>query len=221
MLRPYRYPLSTVNYPLSTIHCEFFVEMAVTTQHLTLADYLNYDDGTNARYELVNGELVPMAIATGKHGAIMKFLERTFDAQIDRIGRDWVALQATVGIQSPRGHRWDTVRIPDVTILDRQQWKALQNCEAVVHLNEPPPFLVVEVVSETSQRIDYGVKLAEYNVLNIPEYWVVDPLQAKVTVFAWVDEVYEAAKFVGNDRIVSPTFADLELSVDRVMQGNI
>ena len=39
--------------------------MALTTQRLTLDDYLNYDDGTDITYELVNGELVPMTLGMG------------------------------------------------------------------------------------------------------------------------------------------------------------
>jgi len=184
--------------------------MTVTTQKLSLDEYLSYDSGTDDRYELVNGELVPMAIPTGKHAAIMKFLERTFDAEIDRAGRDWIALQGTVGVQSPRGYRWDTVRIPDVTVLDRQQWQALQNCEAIVRLNQPPPLLMVEVTSKT--------KLAEYKVLNIPEYWIVDLQNAKVTVFVWVDDVYESREFTESDRVISPTFPELELSANTILQ---
>ena len=38
--------------------------MALTTQRLTLDDYLNYDDGTDITYELVNGELVPMTLVS-------------------------------------------------------------------------------------------------------------------------------------------------------------
>jgi Uma2 family endonuclease len=35
-------------------------EMIATTKLFTLAEYLAYDDGTDKRYELVNGELVEM-----------------------------------------------------------------------------------------------------------------------------------------------------------------
>ena len=55
---------------------------------------------------------------------------------------------AVCGIQSLRGDRWDTVRIPDVVVLPTTQWKDLQNREAVIRLNESHPLLVVEVVSE-------------------------------------------------------------------------
>ena len=34
--------------------------MTVITQKFTLEDYLAYDDGTETRYELVDGELIAM-----------------------------------------------------------------------------------------------------------------------------------------------------------------
>ncbi|MEH2280033.1 MAG: Uma2 family endonuclease [Nostoc sp.] len=46
----------------------------------------------------------------------------------------------------------------------------MRNREAVIELNEPPPLLVVEVVSESTKILDYRAKRVEYNVLNIPEY---------------------------------------------------
>lgn len=34
--------------------------MSVSTKPMTIEEYLNYDDGTDTRYELVNGELSAM-----------------------------------------------------------------------------------------------------------------------------------------------------------------
>lgn len=195
--------------------------MAVTTQRLTIEDYLQYDDGTDTLYELVNGELCAMALGTGWHGAIAKLLERTFDAEISRIGREWTALQGIVGVQSPRGDRWDTVRIPDVVVIPKEQWRNLQNREAVIRLNEEPPLLVVEVVSESTKRVDYRAKRAEYSVLNIPEYWIVDSFEGKITVFTLAEGWYDEVVFTGSDRLISPTFTELNLTVNQVFQGEI
>lgn len=56
--------------------------MTVTTQKLTFAEYLAYADGTNTRYELVDGDLVPMSLGTGKYGGIAEFLNDEFREQI-------------------------------------------------------------------------------------------------------------------------------------------
>ncbi|MCX7593009.1 MAG: Uma2 family endonuclease [Fischerella sp.] len=188
-----------------------------STKKFTFEEYLNYDDGTDTRYELVNGELVPMSLGSGQHGAIMHFLEQTFNGEIARLVRDWIALKALVGVRSPRAGKWDTSRIPDVVVIPLSQWRELRNREAVIELNEPPPLLVVEVVSESTKTADYRAKRVEYNVLEIPEYWVVDPLTHKVTVFTLVEELYEGVEFVGGDRLRSETFPELELTVDQVL----
>lgn len=83
----------------------------VTGQKLTLQEYLSYVDGTDTRYELVDGNLIPMSLGTGKHGKITKFLERTLDAAIARSDLEWTAERFSIGVQSPRGTRWDTCRI--------------------------------------------------------------------------------------------------------------
>nr|WP_256995777.1 Uma2 family endonuclease [Halomicronema hongdechloris] len=57
-------------------------------------------------------------------------------------------------------------------------WEALQERKAVIRLNEPPPLLMIEVVSESTKSTDYRAKRAEYSVLDIPEYWICDPLNS-------------------------------------------
>ncbi|HEY9646012.1 MAG TPA: Uma2 family endonuclease, partial [Chroococcidiopsis sp.] len=156
--------------------------MTTIAQRLSFADYLTYDDGTGTRYELVEGELNPMSVGTGKHGAIAEFLTDQFKNAIRSAQLPWTAKDMRIGVRSPRGGRWDTCRIPDVVVLAIAQWEAMANREAVIDLNEPPPLLVVEVVSESTQSADYRAKYSEYSVLEIPEYWIVDPLAAKVTI---------------------------------------
>lgn len=58
------------------------ISMTVNTHKLTFQEYLTYSDGTDTRYELVNGELVARSIGTGQHGEIINFLYRQIDAEI-------------------------------------------------------------------------------------------------------------------------------------------
>ncbi|NER00011.1 MAG: Uma2 family endonuclease [Cyanothece sp. SIO2G6] len=195
--------------------------MAIAVQRLTLDDYLQYEDSTDISYELVNGELVPMTLGMGQHGEVSDFINQSFRQEIKRLGREWVSKQMVVGIQSPRGDRWDTVRIPDVVVLSMVQWRELQRREAVIRLNELPPLLVVEVVSESTQGVDYRAKRAEYSVLDIPEYWIADPLSHKVTVLSLVEGWYDAVEFTNDDVVLSPTFPDLKLTVSAILRGEV
>ncbi len=194
--------------------------MTITTPKLTFEEYLAYDDGTDTRYELVNGELIPMSLGSGQHGAVTEFLNVSFRAEILRLKLDWTSKQMVLGVRSPRAGRWDTSRIPGVLVISLFQWRELRNREAVIELNESPPLLVLEVVSESTKIVDYRAKRVEYNVLNIPEYWIVDPLTNKVTVFTLIEELYEPVEFVGSQCIQSPTFPQLELTVEQVLTAD-
>jgi Uma2 family endonuclease len=106
-----------------------------------------------------------------------------------------------------------------VTVLPLEQWDSLGDREAVIDLNEEPPFLVVEIVSPSTQVTDYRSKQAEYAVLEIPEYWIVDPLQDCVIVCTLVDGWYDQVIFRDQERIVSPIFSELGLTGNQVLLG--
>jgi Uma2 family endonuclease len=191
--------------------------MTTTTQKLTFEEYLTYADGTDTRYELVDGELVPMSLGTGKHGAIIQFLVRQFEDAIAQSSQSWVALPALVGVRSPRGRSWDTSRIPDVTVLPLEQWEAMADREAVINLNEPPPLLVVEVASPSTKNDDYRSKRGEYGFLEIPEYWIVDPIARKITIGIVEYQFYDVTEFQDDEVIQSQTFPNLHLIVNQVL----
>ena len=191
--------------------------MTVSLARLTFAEYLNYSDGSDRRYELINGELIPISLGTGQHGAIIKSIERSLEAEIASQKLDWVVLPGLIGIRSPRGGKWDTCRIPDLVVIPAAQWRTLATREAVIEFTEPPPILVVEVVSESTKTTDYRAKRSEYSILDIAEYWIIDPLLAKVTIFTLDDGWYEPAEFQGDDLLQSTTFPSLQLSFDRII----
>jgi Uma2 family endonuclease len=188
-----------------------------TTNRMLLKEYLTYDDGTDTRYELVDGELVPMSLGTGEHGDISEFLNDEFKAEIRRLGLDWVSKDMKIGIQSPRGTRWETARVPDVVVLPLAQWSSLKKRESFIPLNEPPPILVVEVVSPSTVTVDYRAKHSEYSVLDISEYWIIDPIDLRVTICVLKDGAYSDEVFTGDLTIISPTFSELRLTAIEIL----
>ena len=193
--------------------------MTIAIDKLSFADYCSYTDGSDRRYELVDGELIPMSLGTGQHGAIAEYLNEIFKTEIRQQNLPWTAKDMRIGVQSPRGGRWDTSRIPDVTVLTFAQWKSLSQREAIIPLNEAPPLLVVEVVSESTQTTDYRSKRSEYAILEIPEYWIVDPLQQRVTICTLFDRYYDEIIFTNGDRIISSILPELMLTAQQVLRA--
>jgi Uma2 family endonuclease len=57
---------------------------------------------------------------------------------------------------------------------------------------------------------DYRYKRSEYGAIEVPEYWIVDPLASRVVVLQLIDGLYEGNEFMGEDPVVSgllPGFA--------------
>lgn len=80
--------------------------------------------------------------------------------------------------------------------------------------------LVVEVVSPDDLERDTRVKRAEYAEAQIPEYWIVNPLDETVTVLTLVGEAYaEHGVFRRGDEARSVLLDGFTLLVDEVFDA--
>jgi len=186
--------------------------MTQTTQQLTFEEYLSYDDGTDIRYEWVDGELYPMTPATRQHGRIIFYLARLLAGEIQRLGQAWELGLGDVGVQTTERR----VRIPDLCVLTLEQAQVIENIAAIL---TTPPLLVVEIVSPESIRRDYRTKRSEYAAVGIPEYWIVDLLAQKISILQLEEGFYDVYEFTGQASLVSPTFAELTLRPDQILRG--
>ena len=182
---------------------------------LTLEEYLNYDDGTDNRYELVNGELVLMPPESRLNERIVMWLLTQF---LGLVSFDRLSLRTEIVVSGFRA----TTRIPDLMVLSEDQVAAMEGAtRSTVTLDLPPPVLVVEVVSpgKENQERDYRYKRSEYAARGIAEYWIVDPVEQQVSVLELVKGLYEEKVYRGRDGIVSPTFSTLKLTAEQVLQA--
>ena len=196
--------------------------MTVATKKFTLEEYLAYDDGTDIRYELVNGELVAMSVSTAIHAFIVEFLAEQIKAIITEWAVPHQTFSGSIAILSPRGGKFRTARIPNIMLLPLQQAEQLLGQKAaVIGYGEPTPSLVVEVVSPSTQNTDYKAKWTEYSVLDIPEYWIVDPLQQLVTVCILEDGKYASQEYRGAEEAQSQILPSFDLTAATVLAAGI
>ena len=185
---------------------------------LTFEEYLNYEDDTDNRYELIDGELIELPPESGLNYFIAIELFWLL-AVAEVVPRRLIKIHSCE-IQVPVLRNSDaTNRYPDLVILREEHWELTQN-RLTVTLDMPPPQLVVEIVSpgRVGRERDYERKRAQYAARGIPEYWIVDPQEQIVMVLQLENSQYvEIGIFQGIDALVSPIFPQLDLTAQQIL----
>ncbi|MEG5043426.1 Uma2 family endonuclease [Microcoleus sp. B4-C1] len=197
--------------------------MVQTKTKLTFADFLqNYPDGSGI-YELVKGEIVKVE-ATRAHKNVARFLVFGFNDEIRRLGLDYI-VDKDIVFRTVTASGQEQGRNPDVGVVKASVWNS--NVRGYGALTEPIQ-LAVEVTS-TNWEDDYVDKLDEYQRLGICEYWIVDylaiasraylgnPKIPTVFVYSLENGSYLVQSFTGNERIISKTFPELEITVEQLV----
>lgn len=185
-------------------------QVTAILRKMTLEEYLTYDDGTDRHYELDEGYLILMPPATGRHELIASLLLTYFSQAIQYQGSGLIAYASGVEFLT----RPQQPRKPDVCLISRSQVQAIWGVSAIL---STPPVLAVEVVSPESVKRDYQTKRREYAQAGVAEYWIVDPLQEKVTVLLLTDGSYLTQEFVGDQVVRSQLFPDWKIKVEQIL----
>ncbi len=180
---------------------------------LSFEEYLSYDDGTNKPYELVDGKLIEMPPASFLHSDIIDFIADCFKAIACQYKLDIKVKTRDVGVRTGM----NSSRIPDVSVINGQVWKSYRRDKSAVI--EDGIMLALEVVSPGAERIerDYTEKAIEYQNTGIPEYWIVDPIEQKITVLVLEKGSYTKTVFTGDKAISSTTFPQLQVTPEEIL----
>ncbi len=185
---------------------------------VTYREFLEITETSDARYELIDGEVYMLPSPSFFHQKILLNLISLF---LDYFKSDktctplFAPLDIELVRESVRKQREvteDDISIvqPDIMIL----------CNAENMLDEKEkfkgtPVLVVEVLSPSTRGRDLFIKGGLYEESGIEEYWVVDPVKKTVTLFSFKDfSIADNEHSSSGDMVNSLTFPGLSISVD-------
>jgi Uma2 family endonuclease len=155
---------------------------------MTLAEFLEWDDGTDRRYELLDGIPVMMAPSLEAHGELAATLTMEIGARV----RPPCRVIGEAGIVIP--DRADTYYIADlaVTCTPREPGRRM-----VV-----APVLVVEVLSPSTGQVDRWRKVADYRTLpSVQEILVVFSDERRVEIQRRTPDGWRVEDLIGKAEI--------------------
>ena len=167
----------------------------------TLDDYYALPD--DQRVELIDGYFYEMSSPTFGHQSIGGEIYRQIANYIMEHGGSCRPFIAPVDVQLDCDDK--TMVQPDVGIVcDTSKIKRFGIYGA--------PDFVVEVISPSTKKKDYALKLSKYMEAGVREYWILDFALEKILVYFFESDIYPV--IYGFDQLVPVNIYDGSLKID-------
>jgi Uma2 family endonuclease len=171
----------------------------------TYGDYLSWTD--EERWELIDGQAYNMTLAPSReHQGILGALFYELYSYLR--GKPCKVYPAPFDVRLPEENQSEdeitTVVQPDLTVICDPSKLDKKGCLG-------SPDLIIEIISPSTLAHDYQAKLALYERHQVPEYWIVHPIDRIVMVFL-LQENGEYGKpriYAGEDQVSVNLFPDL------------
>lgn len=124
----------------------------------------------NFKAEFINGEIVLHSPARLQHLEVSMKLSALLHVYVikNKLGKVWVE---KVMIRLTRNDYE-----PDICFFKKERADTFTPDQALF----PAPDFVVEILSDSTEKIDRGIKFIDYAAHGITEYWIVDPVKKTI-----------------------------------------
>jgi Uma2 family endonuclease len=174
----------------------------------SVESYLWLTNSTNRLIEFTNGRLEVLPMLTSKHQSISEYMYALLLVIMQRIGGKIHYLPLRLQIAPSK------FREPDLLLLLNK--KDIRNQNAFWTGAD----LVVEIVSPDDPDRDLVVKREDYAQAGIPEYWIVNPIKATITVLMLADDQYaEHGVFRRGEIATSKLLSDFQVNVSECLDA--
>ena len=173
---------------------------ALQQEILYTTDYIeNLPEGQRA--ELIDGHIYAMGTPTFKHQYLNTKLVSKIDQYITSNKGSCIVITAPFAVYLNKDNK--NYVEPDISVICDKSKLNDKGCWG-------SPDWIIEIVSPSSVRMDYHIKLFKYRTAGVREYWIVDPLKNRIMVHNFEAETMEEYSF--NDVVKVGIYEDLEIN---------
>ena len=169
----------------------------------TIDDIYALPDGQRA--ELIDGQIYDMAPPNRRHQKIVQFFSRRIGNYIASKGGSCEVYPAPFAVKLNADDR--TYVEPDISVICDPKKLTEEGCTGA-------PDWIIEVVSPSTRRMDYSVKLFKYRTAGVREYWIVDPDKNRIMVHDLEEDNMEEYTFT--DAVTVGIYDDLTIDLSEI-----
>ena len=161
-----------------------------------------YAEMTDAeKVEFIGGEIVMHSPARNMHLIVRMHIARLLSILVDSAGLGVVRDEKCLCVFPRNDYE------PDVVFFGRSKAATLQPDTMKFSV----PDLAVEVLSDSTERRDRGMKFDDYEAHGVAEYWIVDPKAGAVEQYLVREGRFELKLKSDSGELTSPTLGGLTL----------
>lgn len=138
------------------------------------------------RAELIDGQIYYMAPPNTRHQRILNYINTEINMYIRKNNGECEVFPAPFAVFL-NDDDMNYVE-PDISVICDKNKISDKGCQGA-------PDWVIEIISPSSMAMDYFTKLFQYQKSGVREYWIVDPIKQRVTVYFFEKELVEEYSF--------------------------
>ncbi len=170
-------------------------------QVYTVEDIYALPDGQRA--ELIDGQIYNMAPPMRLHQKISWKLHQEIGNYIRSKNGNCDVYAAPFAVFLNKDNR--NYVEPDISVICDKSKLDDRGCNGA-------PDWIIEIVSPSTEHMDYGIKLFKYRTAGVREYWIVNPSKSTVTVYDFENEE-KTGQYAFDDTISVCLFEDLNICI--------
>jgi Uma2 family endonuclease len=170
-----------------------------------------YDEMPDAqKVEFINGEIIVHSPVKLRHSNASSNLFGLFRAYVQKHALGYVGHEKLLVTLTRNDYE------PDICFFGQAKAQTFTPDQ----VKFPAPDLVVEVLSESTEAVDRGIKFEDYALHGVAEYWIIDPEQESVEQYFLQDERYELAVKVKSGTIQSAAVEGFDIPVRAIFDAD-
>ena len=176
--------------------------MALAQERIyTIDDIYALPDGQRA--ELIDGQMYMMAPPNTRHQSLVSEFTITIGSYIRSKGGNCKVFPAPFAVYLNKDDQ--NYVEPDISVICDKSKLNDKGCSGA-------PDWIIEIISPSTSRIDYGVKLFKYRTAGVREYWIVNPMKKTVTVYDFENEE-KTNQYDFDETIASCIYENLKINI--------